>query len=321
MSGKSAQMQTIPSTQSAHSCRPDRELRSGRGGPNSIDNFARSWQRAASFLSPIPKHPSFIYEHDSERTHDAGVCEATPLLRGESPHSGLNTTFDQPTFADDEDAPMTEASLGEALFRKKSNQAVGEYGTSYGSGISVISEVARQRAAELQREQLIASSSTTTGVDQQAFTVKAVEREDGTKQTVIVGHSTVPQTVFNSVNVLIGIGLLSLPLAFQYSGWFIGTLLMTFSAIATMYTAKILAKCMDVDSTLATYADLAYISFGSHARLIVSVLFCFELLGACVASVVLFADSIDALIPNYGVLTWKIVCGMSALSHVLDMLF
>lgn len=198
---------------------------------------------------------------------------------------------------------------GGSLFRKRSAQAVGSYGTSYGSLSSKISESARQRAAELQRNQTNTEIAPVPDDDQPALTVKDIEQEDGTKMTVIVGHSTMPQTVFNSVNVLVGIGMLSLPLAFQYSGWLVGVILMMFSAIATMYTARILAKCMDVDSTLATYADLAYISFGQRAQLIVSVLFCLELLGACVASVVLFADSIDALVPGYGVQTWKFVCG------------
>ncbi|KAI5299259.1 hypothetical protein KEM56_003381 [Ascosphaera pollenicola] len=289
------------------------ELQTGRGGPNSIDNFARSWQRAASFLSPIQKHPSFIYEHDSSssttnndaRNQHADLGEATPLLRDE-PQTASAAAAVSP---DDADALTPETSLG-SLFRKRSSQAVvGGYGSSYGSLSSKVSESARQRAAELQRTPTNPDSAIMPKDDQPALTVKDVEQGDGTKVTVIVGHSTVPQTVFNSVNVLVGIGMLSLPLAFQYSGWFIGVILMIFSAIATVYTAKLLAKCLDVDTTLATYSDIAYISFGPRAQFIVSVLFCLELLGACVASVVLFADSIDALVPGHGVLTWKCVCG------------
>jgi vesicular inhibitory amino acid transporter len=140
--------------------------------------------------------------------------------------------------------------------------------------------------------------------------LKHVEHEDGTHEDIIIGQSTVPQTVFNSVNVLIGIGLLSLPLALKHSGWVLGLLFLIYSAVTTSYTAKILAKCLDVDKTLVTYADLAYISFGHHARLVTSILFCLELLGACVALVVLFADSLYALVPGLSILEWKIVCGL-----------
>jgi vesicular inhibitory amino acid transporter len=134
--------------------------------------------------------------------------------------------------------------------------------------------------------------------------------EDGHIINVVVGQSTLPQTIFNSVNVLVGVGLLTLPLAFKYSGWVIGAIFLTWSAVVTGYTAKLLAKCLDVDSSLITFADLAYVSFGNKARIAVSILFSLELLAACVALVVLFADSMNALISGYDVVTWKIVCGV-----------
>jgi vesicular inhibitory amino acid transporter len=109
---------------------------------------------------------------------------------------------------------------------------------------------------------------------------------------------------------LIGVGLLTLPLALKYSGWVIGMLFLAWSAVVTSYTAKLLAKCLDVDSSLITFADLAFVSFGNKARIAVSILFSLELLAACVALIVLFADSMDALISGWGVLTWKIVCGV-----------
>ena len=55
-----------------------------------------------------------------------------------------------------------------------------------------------------------------------------------------------------------GIGLLSLPLAFKYSGWVLGGVMMTLSGVVTLYTARILAKCMEVDPSLITYADIGW---------------------------------------------------------------
>lgn len=51
--------------------------------------------------------------------------------------------------------------------------------------------------------------------------VKVIEQKDGQRVQIVVGQSTLPQTVFNSVNVLIGVGLLSLPMGLKYSGWLI----------------------------------------------------------------------------------------------------
>lgn len=80
------------------------------------------------------------------------------------------------------------------------------------------------------------------------------------------------------------------------------------AALVTSYTAKLLAKCMDLDPSLITFSDLAYISFGRNARIATSILFTLELLAACVALIVLFADSMDLLF--HGVLSvnqWKIL--------------
>ena len=74
-------------------------------------------------------------------------------------------------------------------------------------------------------------------------------------------QSTEAQTIFNSINILVGIGLLSLPLAFKYSGWILGTVMLVACGLVTIYTAKILARCMEVDQTLITYADVGWYLF------------------------------------------------------------
>ena len=140
--------------------------------------------------------------------------------------------------------------------------------------------------------------------------VKRDETETKLALGFVVGQSTVPQTVFNSVNTLIGVGMLSLPLAIKYSGWVFGIAFFMFASLSTSYSAKLLAKCLNVDPSLITFADLAFISFGARARVAVSVLFCFELIAACVALVVLFADSMNALVEVWSVVQFKIVCGI-----------
>jgi vesicular inhibitory amino acid transporter len=91
-----------------------------------------------------------------------------------------------------------------------------------------------------------------------------------------------------------------------------GLLFITYAAAITNHTAKLLAKCMDrsPNKALVTYSDIAYIAYGQKSRVCVSILFSIELLAACVALVVLFADSLNALIPSIDVLTWKILSGL-----------
>ena len=137
-----------------------------------------------------------------------------------------------------------------------------------------------------------------------------VEERDGRKVQIVVGQSTLPQTVFNSVNIMIGIGLLSLPLALKQAGFLIGMVFLLLAAAITRYTARLLTKCLDLDIALVTFSDIAWKAFGLKARIVVGLLFTMELLGACIALIILFGDTLDALIPGYGPTTWKILSGL-----------
>ncbi|KAJ0281182.1 hypothetical protein COL154_008724 [Colletotrichum chrysophilum] len=97
----------------------------------------------------------------------------------------------------------------------------------------------------------------------------------------------------------------------KYAGWICGMVVLAGSAAVTAYTAKLLAKCMDLDASLITFSDLAYISYGRNARIATSILFTMELLAACVALIVLFADSLVLLFPGFlSVNMWKIICSV-----------
>lgn len=94
----------------------------------------------------------------------------------------------------------------------------------------------------------------------------------------------------------------------KYAGWICGMLTLLGAAAVTSYTATLLAKCMDLDPSLITFSDLAYISFGRNARIATSVLFTLELLAACVALIILFADSMELLFDGLLSLNqWKII--------------
>ncbi|KAJ5263758.1 Amino acid transporter transmembrane [Penicillium angulare] len=276
------------------------------GGPNSIDNFARSWQRAAGFPEVIPRRSSFVsVDSDDDFDIATGGGYASRVSRhrsdGEEDEEDDEQDYITHTNASPRRALPTTGLLASSPERS--------FAASYGSISSRVSESTRRNAIQFHREQQ-ARAEALGHPDREPLLLKHVENEDGTYEDVIVGQSTVPQTIFNSVNVLIGVGLLSLPLAMKHSGWLIGLLFLIYSAFCTAYTARILAKCLDADRSIVTYADLAYISFGHQARLVTSFLFCLELLGACVALVVLFADSLYALIPGLSIFQWKIVCGV-----------
>jgi vesicular inhibitory amino acid transporter len=296
------------------------------GGVNSLENFARSWTRAAGFLEIAPSHPSFVYADDADDGHghqfrrtpdeERRVTDRTSLL-------GAQLQREATTEQAIDDCAITEGEgITEPQDKKPPNvrrdeillaippnlgtPLVGSFGTSYGTVSSRLNESSMRHAARMWREQ---QASQEQVPDREPILVKRVEQE-GHIVDVIIGQSTLPQTVFNCTNVLIGVGLLSLPLGIKYAGWLIGMLFLFLSAVVTSYTARLLAKCMQLDGNLLSFADLAYISYGPKAKVVTMILFTLELLATNVALIILFSDSLEALLPGIGEVQWKIICGV-----------
>ncbi|KAM6498264.1 Transmembrane amino acid transporter domain containing protein [Amanita muscaria] len=121
------------------------------------------------------------------------------------------------------------------------------------------------------------------------------------------GHSTFGQSLFNTTAILLGIGVLSEPLAFAYTGWITGTFLLILYAFVSCYTAKILAKEIFSDSRLRTFADIGRKAFGQRSHLTISFLFSLELFAVSVVLVTLYADSLHAIFPQYASNTYKVL--------------
>ncbi|KAG1755108.1 transmembrane amino acid transporter protein-domain-containing protein [Suillus paluster] len=121
------------------------------------------------------------------------------------------------------------------------------------------------------------------------------------------GQSTYGQTLFNSIAILLGIGMLSEPLAFAYAGWIGGTALIIFLGCLNCYTAKILAGIILDDPRLRSYADIGRKAFGPKSTALTTILFCLELFALGVAFVTIAADSMHEVMPAYSADTFKIL--------------
>jgi vesicular inhibitory amino acid transporter len=304
------------------------------GGVNSIDNFARSLQRAAGFRDIGPaRRGSFVLadddtgeDNESEGTQASGPH--TSLLRQQIEAASRQGPSEDAIEEEPEEGPkgdpVTRAEARSTDSQRPSDfindtlsiapylsSSFGrDYGTSFGTISSQPTNAARRRASILIQQRQEAAALLEPDKEREPLLTKKVRLQDGTHTTIIVGQSTVPQTVFNSVNTLIGVGLLSLPLGIRYSGWVIGMIFLFLAAVVTQYTAKLLAYGLDVDRSFVNYSDVAFISFGNRARTVVQALFSLELTAANVALVVLFADSLNALIPGLQLWQWKVLCGI-----------
>ncbi|CAO3606986.1 unnamed protein product [Mucor fragilis] len=119
------------------------------------------------------------------------------------------------------------------------------------------------------------------------------------QQHVTAKKSSFLQSIFNSINILIGVGILALPLGFKNAGWAVGLVVFVFCFGLTNYTAKLLAKCLDADPESRTYGDMGSLAFGVRGRVFISFLFLTELITCSVALVVLLSDGIESLFPGH----------------------
>ncbi|RUS32490.1 transmembrane amino acid transporter protein-domain-containing protein [Jimgerdemannia flammicorona] len=134
---------------------------------------------------------------------------------------------------------------------------------------------------------------------------EAAEDDKNDRHSIKSSHvkSTFMQSIFNSVNILIGIGIVALPYGFRCAGWVVALSVFVFCCGLTNYTAKLLAKCMDADPSAQTYGDIGAAAFGNQARVAVRILFLTDLLTASVALVILFSDTVKSLFPDLDMVT------------------
>lgn len=76
--------------------------------------------------------------------------------------------------------------------------------------------------------------------------------------------------LFAAINVLCGIGILSMPYAFKEGGWLSLVLLMVFGVI-TCYTGILLKLCLERCNGLQTYPDIGQAAFGYFGRVCIAV--------------------------------------------------
>ncbi|KAF0908730.1 hypothetical protein E2562_028166 [Oryza meyeriana var. granulata] len=114
---------------------------------------------------------------------------------------------------------------------------------------------------------------------------------------MLAGTGSFVRTCINGLNVLSGVGLLSVPYALSQGGW-LSLALLTAVAAACWYTGTLLGHCMDADAAIRTYPDIGERAFGWAGRLVVSAFMYAELYLVATGFLILEGDNLDKLFPS-----------------------
>ncbi|KAI9091753.1 transmembrane amino acid transporter protein-domain-containing protein [Phlyctochytrium arcticum] len=139
---------------------------------------------------------------------------------------------------------------------------------------------------------------------------------------VIEPVSSAVHTTINCINVLMGMGILSLPFALSRTGFVLGLILLIVFPIISGTSAKLLTRCMDVTNIELpslnhiqrpkpmSYSDVGLISFGLKGKNFISAIYLMELFIACTALVILTGDSVLELFPDWNLIHVKLIAGL-----------
>ncbi|KAH9773907.1 Aa trans domain-containing protein [Citrus sinensis] len=111
--------------------------------------------------------------------------------------------------------------------------------------------------------------------------------------------TTFLRTCFNGLNVVSGVGILSIPYALSQGGW-LSLIILFLVAVLCWYTGLLLRRCMDANPLIKTYPDIGDLAFGCKGRAMVSILMYLELYFVAVEFLILEGDNLEKLFPNFG---------------------
>ncbi|KXS12250.1 hypothetical protein M427DRAFT_409685 [Gonapodya prolifera JEL478] len=139
-------------------------------------------------------------------------------------------------------------------------------------------------------------------------------RGDGDAVELPEGKSTFAQATFNVVNLIVGLGFLSLPYCFRQSGWILA--ISSFFVIHSVFlrTARFVARSLEYNTqhfTPISFSDLGGLAYGPIGSATAAFLVILELWGADCAVLMVGALNLRILLADYGWSLAAFACGFA----------
>ncbi|VFQ90996.1 unnamed protein product [Cuscuta campestris] len=112
-----------------------------------------------------------------------------------------------------------------------------------------------------------------------------------------VGNTSFIKTLFNALNSILGIGMLSIPYAIACGGW-LSLLFFLIISMGACYAGLLTQRCMQLNPTVKSFPDLGKQAYGNLGETIISAILCVDLYLVLTDFLILEGDNLYSLFPN-----------------------
>lgn len=154
------------------------------------------------------------------------------------------------------------------------------------------------RIQQDEQQPLISNSdnNTTIEINYNSINVNGLIRENDNGIDNEDGCS-LPQASFNLINLLAGLGVMSIPYCFKIGGTIPSVVLLIVFGFLARYTASLIGKCIRKDNSFNSLAVMSLKLYGKTGCTVISTFFIFDLFFSMMANLILVKDTLHLVFP------------------------